>query len=82
MIFQDSLFITFHMALLATAYTGSWSLAALAGVLLGMNMMVAHNFFHLRDNFRRYYWDASMFNSTEWRISHVLSHHVCANTGK
>jgi len=70
------------VALLATAYTASWGLAILAGMFLGMNVISAHNFFHLRDNFRRHYWDVSMFNSTDWRITHVLSHHVYANTGK
>ena len=41
---------------------------------------MAHNFFHQRDTFRRFYFDLSLFSSSDWRISHVLSHHTYTNT--
>jgi len=67
---------------MAAVSYNSWLIATLAGMILGMLTVASHNFFHLRDTFRRWYWDVSMFNSTEWRITHVLSHHVHTNTVK
>ncbi|XP_014212315.1 cytochrome b5-related protein-like isoform X2 [Copidosoma floridanum] len=43
-------------------------------------VICAHNFFHMRDNFRMYYFDLSLMSSKDWRISHVLSHHLYPNT--
>ena len=34
----------------------------------------------MKDNFRMYYFDISIMSSKEWRISHVLSHHMYPNT--
>lgn len=51
-----------------------------AGFILSLLMMCAHNYFHLRDNWRMYSFDISMFSSHEWRISHAYSHHAFPNT--
>jgi len=77
---QDGLFLAFHAMFYLTMTTGWFSLALMTGFLLGMSTSAAHNFFHQRDSFRRFYWDASMFNSNDWRISHMLSHHLFTNT--
>ena len=45
-----------------------------------MTTSSAHNFFHQKDNFRRYYFDLSSSSSTDLRISHVLSHYIYTNT--
>ncbi|XP_029660033.1 cytochrome b5-related protein-like [Formica exsecta] len=34
----------------------------------------------MRDNFRMYYFDLSMLSSKNWRIVHVMSHHMYPNT--
>lgn len=43
-------------------------------------MAASHNFFHMRDNFRMYYFDLGVISSKNWRVSHVLSHHLYSNT--
>lgn len=42
--------------------------------------VIGHNYFHMRDNFRMYYFDLSLMSSKDWRITHVLSHHLYPNT--
>lgn len=61
-------------------YWNSKTLAVLAGCMLGITIMTAHNFFHKKDNFRMYYFDFSLFSHNDWRISHVISHHMFPNT--
>lgn len=55
-------------------------LIIILGVFLTWTTIAAHNFFHMRDNFRMYYFDLSMMSSKNWRISHVMSHHMYTNT--
>jgi len=80
LIIQDGLVVAFHVLLALTIYTGWFSLMFVSGLVLGMCTSAAHNFFHQKDNFRRYYWDISTMNSTDWRITHMLSHHVFTNS--
>lgn len=42
--------------------------------------IIGHNYLHMRDNFRMYYFDISCMSSREWRITHAMSHHMYANT--
>lgn len=51
-----------------------------SGVFLAWTTIIGHNFFHMRDNFRMYYFDLSLMSSKDWRISHVMSHHTYPNT--
>jgi hypothetical protein len=67
------------LALVGTWY-GSILLNVLAGTMLTLAMVGAHNFFHLRDNWRKYYWDLGLMSSHEWLVIHVLSHHLYPNT--
>ncbi|XP_014480430.1 PREDICTED: cytochrome b5-related protein-like [Dinoponera quadriceps] len=71
--------ITFALALSA-AFVNSYILILLAGIFLAWTVAAAHNFFHMRDNFRMYYFDLCMMSSKEWRITHVMSHHMYPNT--
>ena len=52
----------------------------ISALFLTWTVIIAHNFFHMKDNFRMYYFDLSMMSSKEWRISHALSHHLYPNT--
>jgi cytochrome b involved in lipid metabolism len=58
----------------------TYLLIVFAGSLLAMGSICAHNFFHLRDNWRMYTFDLTLNASREWRLSHGYSHHVFANT--
>ncbi|CAG9857308.1 unnamed protein product [Phyllotreta striolata] len=67
------------LAILATVYWNFY-LAILAGLVLGMLTIAAHNYVHMKDNFRMYYFQFSMLQIRDWRISHALSHHLLTNT--
>jgi hypothetical protein len=55
-------------------------LTLIVGIFLTWTTIAGHNYFHMRDNFRMYYFDLSMASSKNWRISHVMSHHMYTNT--
>ncbi|CAL7933721.1 unnamed protein product [Xylocopa violacea] len=65
---------------IATAYTQSYLILTLAGVFLAWTAIIGHNYFHMRDSFRMYYFDLIGISSKDWRISHAMSHHVYPNT--
>ncbi|RZB40751.1 Cyt-b5 and/or FA desaturase domain containing protein [Asbolus verrucosus] len=78
--FTDLLLVgTFLFAILANTYWNYW-LGILAGFFLGCVTIASHNYFHKKDNFRMYYFNLSLMQTREWRISHVLSHHLHTNT--
>ncbi|XP_025420730.1 cytochrome b5-related protein-like [Sipha flava] len=62
------------------AQTQNFVLAFLAGIVLGFGIVASHNFTHLKDNWRMYYVQLCFMSVREWRISHVLSHHIYTNT--
>ena len=80
LILQDALTVGAIAAMCGAAMSGNIWVALAAGFVLGMSTTSSHNFFHQKSTFRRYYWDLSCFNSTDWRISHMLSHHLHTNT--
>ena len=53
----------------------TWTSAVLAGLLINPMWAVGHNFFHQRNTWWRYAWDATCFSHHHWRISHAISHH-------
>ncbi|XP_071582371.1 cytochrome b5-related protein-like isoform X1 [Temnothorax nylanderi] len=71
--------VTFALSL-AAALVDSYAITVLASVFLTWTTVAAHNYFHMRDNFRMYYFDLSMVSSKDWRITHVMSHHMYTNT--
>ncbi|CAL8094440.1 unnamed protein product [Orchesella dallaii] len=77
---QDILAIGFITLSILAAWSENFVLTIVAGLFLGLSTTAAHNSFHLRDSFRKYYFDLSAWSSYEWRISHALSHHLFPNT--
>ncbi|KAI4488669.1 hypothetical protein M0802_011377 [Mischocyttarus mexicanus] len=68
---------------LASVCFHSWYqifLMIMAGAFLGWTTIIGHNYFHMRDNFRMYYFDISLMSSKDWRITHAMSHHLYPNT--
>jgi Fatty acid desaturase len=49
-------------------------------VILALLTNTSHNFLHQKDNWRMYLFNLSGLNYREWRVSHVLSHHMYSNT--
>ncbi|CAI6365826.1 unnamed protein product [Macrosiphum euphorbiae] len=76
----DTWFFATLILCAAVAQTQSSVLALFAGISLGLGTVASHNFTHLKDNWRMYYMQLSLFSVREWRISHVISHHVYTNT--
>ena len=68
--------------MILSTWTNSLVMSALTGLILGMTTSAAHNFFHQADSWRMYYWDLSFLSSRDWRITHMLSHHLHTNTYK
>ncbi|XP_058803278.1 cytochrome b5-related protein-like [Phymastichus coffea] len=76
----DSLFLLTILSAVTVAVFKSWPLIIISGLFLTWTAVAGHNFFHMRDNFRMWYFDLSLMSSKEWRVSHGLSHHLYANT--
>ncbi|KAF7280591.1 cytochrome b5-related protein-like [Rhynchophorus ferrugineus] len=78
--FIDSFFCIFiFLSILAVTYW-NFILGILAGNFLAILAIAAHNYFHQKDNYRMYYFNLSLMQVREWRISHILSHHLHTNT--
>ncbi|XP_060522312.1 cytochrome b5-related protein-like [Cylas formicarius] len=76
----DSILVgMFILSILAAKYW-NFFLATLAGNFVAFLAIAAHNYFHQKDNFRMYYFQFSLLKVKEWRLSHVLSHHLHTNT--
>ncbi|CAB3361181.1 Hypothetical predicted protein [Cloeon dipterum] len=76
----DSLFSAFVVCTLISAYKSSIDFAMLAGVLLAFTVCAAHNFVHMRNEWRRNYVNLSMLSAKHFRIYHTLSHHLYPNS--
>lgn len=71
--------LTLVSAVLATKDDNIY-IAMLSGVFLLWLTIVAHNFFHQKDNWRMFCFNLSLLNCKEWRISHAMSHHLYTNS--
>lgn len=76
----DSLALTAITLCMVAASTQSHLFILLAGIFLAWTTIIAHNYFHMRNTFRMYYFDLSVMSSKDWRITHVMSHHSYPNT--
>ena len=77
---QDALLAVFFVLFTLTIVCQSKLVAAVTGTVLFMNINCAHNYYHQRDGWRMFCWDLGLLSSYEWRITHMLSHHVFPNT--
>jgi len=79
-VYADGMILTYFTLAILAAKFDSFALAIAAGVALSLNTIIAHNFFHRRNNFRMYYFDFCLMSSRSWCITHALSHHIYTNT--
>ncbi|XP_058451337.1 cytochrome b5-related protein-like isoform X2 [Malaya genurostris] len=77
---QDSLLVTTFALAFAAVQLGSYLVVAACGLFLAWTIICAHNFFHRRDNWRMLIFNLTFFSYREWRISHVISHHLYTNS--
>ena len=61
-IWLDMVMVTAVLTAILAATTSSYALGVLAGFLINLTVMGAHNFLHLRDNLRMYYFDFSFMS--------------------
>ncbi|XP_072393737.1 cytochrome b5-related protein-like isoform X2 [Diabrotica undecimpunctata] len=78
--FTDFLLVLSFLFSIFAVKFWNFGLGVFGGVFLGMVTVAAHNYFHMKDNFRMYYFQFSLLQVREWRISHALSHHLYTNT--
>jgi hypothetical protein len=60
---SDLLLAAFLLLATAAAATYNFKLGVLAGLILNFLVVSAHNFFHMKDNPRMYYFDLSFLGS-------------------
>lgn len=77
---HNSLLAASYLLCIMSAYYQSTFLALIAGLLVNWTVIIAHNYFHRKDNWRMYTFNISMMSYREWRISHAMSHHMYANS--
>lgn len=71
--------LTLLTAILAQRFQ-STLLAILCGLFLTWTGVCGHNFLHQRDNYRMIYFNIIFMSYRDWRVSHVLSHHLYPNS--
>ncbi|XP_052895555.1 cytochrome b5-related protein-like [Anopheles moucheti] len=71
-------------AVLVTAYLAvrheSFTIGLVCAVCVNATIIAAHNFLHQRDNWRMYVFNIAFLSYREWRVSHVMSHHLYPNS--
>jgi len=76
----DGLFVlTLLTAILAQRFQ-SVPIALFCGVVFTWTGICAHNFLHQKDNHRMKYFNMLFMSYRDWRVSHVLSHHLYPNS--
>lgn len=55
-------------------------LSLLSGVFLLWMLVIAHNYFHQKNNWRMLCFNLTLLNYREWRVSHAMSHHLYTNS--
>jgi hypothetical protein len=60
---SDLLLVTFLLLGTVAAATCSFKFGLLAGLVLNFLVVTAHNFFHMKDNLRMYYFDLTLMAS-------------------
>lgn len=71
--------LVFATAILAVKDNNIY-LALLSGLFMMWLSIIAHNYFHQKDNWRMFCFNISLLNYREWRVSHAMSHHLYPNT--
>lgn len=66
-------------AVFSIRYESYW-LATVCALIYTWTGIAGHNFFHQRDNYRMYYFNLLFMSYRDWRITHVLSHHLFPNS--
>ncbi|CAG9854815.1 unnamed protein product [Phyllotreta striolata] len=78
--YSDIMFTGLLIFSLLSVRYWNYVLAVIAGVILGLLTVAGHNYIHRKSSFRMFYFQFSLLQVRDWRVSHVLSHHLYTNT--
>lgn len=78
--YSDVNFLAYIIFTILSATYSSYYLAVVTGLLISFQLLISHNYFHRKDNFRMMGINLSGSDYTSWRISHVMSHHIYTNS--
>uniref|UniRef100_A0A182QP90 Cytochrome b5-related protein n=1 Tax=Anopheles farauti TaxID=69004 RepID=A0A182QP90_9DIPT len=69
---------------LITAYLAvrfeSFIVGLACAICVNATIIAAHNFLHQRENWRMFVFNIAFLSFREWRVSHVISHHLYPNS--
>ncbi len=71
--------LLFVFAILSAKFSNNL-LAVITGCFIYIQIVIAHNYFHRKNNFRMYGINLSGADWYSGRITHVLSHHIYTNS--
>lgn len=77
---SDIMFGLCFMTSILACKDNNFYMAILAGFFVHAQQVIAHNFFHRKDNWRMLCFNLTAATAREWRISHAMSHHIYTNT--
>lgn len=78
--YSDSMLLMVVSAAIFSVKLSSNYVAILAGAFMYCQVVIAHNYFHRKDNFRMLWINLSLADFTSWRITHAMSHHLYTNS--
>lgn len=73
------LFATFTTSICAARWNNFY-IGTLAAVFLMWTTVISHNYLHMANNYRMYTMNLSLMSWRDWRVFHVLSHHMLPNS--
>ncbi|XP_041970441.1 cytochrome b5-related protein-like [Aricia agestis] len=78
----DGIFMTLLCSSMLACYVEQFRVIwyVVASVSLALLTVACHNYIHRRTNWRMYLFNLSMWSYRDFRVSHVLSHHLYTNT--
>ncbi|XP_063824153.1 cytochrome b5-related protein-like [Ostrinia nubilalis] len=80
----DALFVSLLCSSAMAAWVKNYYVAHVwyifASVNLALLTVACHNYIHRRTNWRMYLFNMSMWSYRDFRVSHVISHHLYTNT--
>lgn len=78
--YSDAMLVMLVSAAIFSAKLSSNYLALLTGAFMYCQLVIAHNYFHRKDNFRMLWINLTLADFTSWRITHAMSHHLYTNS--
>jgi hypothetical protein len=79
-LYSDVILLATFATAIAAARWESFYIGAVAAVFLMWTTVISHNYLHMANNFRMYTMNLSLMSWRDWRVFHVLSHHMLPNS--